>query len=395
MSAMHDWGDGSAWLYALSFGVFGMAWASVAAVVAQLTQSARSANSMLALFIGASFLIRGIGDFLATAGNGGLAEPGFLTYLSPFGWLEMARSLTAPNFALLLPPLICIVLVIPLAFFLLSRRDVGAGILPARTGRARASKLLKTPVGLTLYLQKNVFIGWLVGSLAMAAVIGVLTPNMADVYDVSPSAKDMIQALGGAGAMIPSLLSAMIAITAFFVVAYAIQAISRLRGEEVSRHLESLLATGFGRIKWLVLHVVFVAVGATIILVLSSGLMGGLAALGGADLSFNIGDFLLAGLSYMPMILVFIDAYVVLFGILPQIAAALAWIYAGFMFFVSWIGPMLNLPDWAMQLSLTSHIASVPAEAMKTVPLIIMLTFAICALAFGVFCWRNRNIASE
>lgn len=80
-----SWGAESAWLYGIGTGAFGFAWASLSAVVVQLVQSGRSANGMLAGIMGATFLIRGVGDFLGQVQAGGMHVPAWYSWLSPFG----------------------------------------------------------------------------------------------------------------------------------------------------------------------------------------------------------------------------------------------------------------------------------------------------------------------
>jgi ABC-2 type transport system permease protein len=218
-----DWGDGSVWLYSASFAAFGIAWAAVAALCAQLFESARTTNAVLAIAIGVAFVLRGVGDFLSTRSADGVMYAAWPSWLSPFGWLQSTRSLTHPEWWPLILPIALAGVMFAAAFLLLAWRDEGAGIIPARRGRARASRFLRTPFGIAWYVQKNVFLGWLCGSLALVTIIGVLIPQMGNVIESSPDVSQLMQTMGGGTALIPSFLSAMLMITALMVVAYGIQ----------------------------------------------------------------------------------------------------------------------------------------------------------------------------
>lgn len=384
------WGAEQSWLYAVAMGSFGLVWAAIAAVVVQLVENGRSANGMLAGLIGLGFIIRGMGDFLGTADGGGIHQPAWMSHLVPFGWLQATRPLTHPEWAPLLISVGVAILMIGAAFVLLSRRDVGAGLLPSRRGKARASSLRKTPLGLTLYLQKNVFIGWFVAVMVLVGTIGVLVPQMSDIYNESDSMREMIQAIGGVGELIPSFMSAMLSIMSMMVFGYVIHGATKIRAEESSGRLESVLATKLTRIKWIGLHVATVLVGAAIML----GMMGLVLALcvnSLSDFSVDIGRYTIAGLSYVPIAVAFMGLYLGLFGLAPRIAGGVSWVYYGFVFFALWLGPIVQLDQTVMNVSMMEHISAPPAEDILWKPLVAIGAIAIglCIAGFALFHRRD------
>ena len=388
------WSTSQTWLYALALGGFGLVWASIAAVIAQLVESRRSANGILAGLIGAVFVIRGLGDFLGSTDAVGLHQPAWISSLSPFGWLQATRPLTVGEWAPLLISLAAIIVMTIVGFVLLANRDVGAGLMPSRKGRARASRLRQTPLGLTLYLQKNVFIGWLAGVLVMVGTIGALVPQMSEIYGGSDSMRQMIESIGGTGALIPSFLSAMMAIICLMVFAYVIQGLGKLRSEEASGHLENVLATGLSRGKWLGLHAVVVLTGGLVMLALT-GLILALCVNGLSDFSVDTGQYALAGLSYAPVMLAFAGLYLLLFGLVPQAASGVTWLYFGFVTFALWLGPIMQLDQSIMNLSIMEHIAAPPAEKIAVVPLVVISGLAIGFIMVGLNVLRSRNITSD
>ncbi|MCL1929560.1 hypothetical protein FWF93_00165 [Candidatus Saccharibacteria bacterium] len=395
MDSLYDaWGNGSVALYAVTMGVFGFVWASIAAILTQLFESTRTANTMAAILIGVAFMLRGIGDFLGEIGANGTIQAAWPSWLSPFGWSQATRSLTFPDWLPLLAPLVFVVVAIPLAFFMLSRRDVGSGLLPARSGHARASKFLRTPLGLTWYLQKNVFLGWACGAIALVAVVGALVPQMSKVYDSSPDLAQMIAAMGGNGALIPTFLSAMLMIAVLMILAYAIHALSRTRVEESSEHLESLLGTHFSRTKWLGLHLAVVLIGAAVMLVVS-GLIMALCVNTLSSWSVDVGEYVIGALSYWPLVALLAGLYIALFGLLPRATGAVLWAVYGFIAFMSWIGPLMRLDQWIMDLSPLSHMASAPAEAIRLTPLAVLSVIALMLGVLGFMTWRNRNLVQH
>ncbi|HSX96094.1 MAG TPA: ABC transporter permease, partial [Streptomyces sp.] len=81
-------GQGAMGAAAFGLGIagVGMVFATMAAVVAQLTESARLARGLTAGVLGGAFVLRAAGDASANDGSS------LWTWLSPLGWLENERS---------------------------------------------------------------------------------------------------------------------------------------------------------------------------------------------------------------------------------------------------------------------------------------------------------------
>lgn len=390
-----QWSASQSWLYAIAMGLFGLTWAAITAVVAQLFESTRSVIGTMSVLVGAAFMLRGVGDFMgAAANNGGLIQPMWISYLSPFGWMQATRALTYPEWWPLIIFALFIIVAIVWAFFLQSVRDVGAGILPSRAGRDRAKPFRRTLPGLTWYLQKNIFLGWFIGTLSFIVIIGWLVPEMSDVFDSSEFTQQLIQAIGGIGAIIPAFLSTFLMLTAIAVGGYVMQGLGKMRGEEAKGYLENLLATRVSRFKWLALHVSTVLIGGTLILVLSAVVLAVSTNLL-TDVDVSVWEFALAGLSYVPVLLAFVGAFVLLFGLIPRAAGAIVWTYYGFIAFATWIGPMIGMPDWLMNFNIMTHIAAAPANDILVTPLLIITGGAIVAFVAGNMIWRNRDLVAS
>ena len=387
------WPAEQSWLYAVALGAFGVVWAGIAAIVVQLVESGRTANGMLAALVGAGFLLRGIGDFLGTTNSSGYHEAAFASMLSPFGWMQAASPLVDPRWSALWLPFVAAGIFAAIGFALLAQRDVGAGLLPSRAGRQRAARFLATPLGLTWNRQKGIFFGWLAGIMVLVATIGGLVPQMTDVFEGSDMI-EVIQAIGGVGELIPAFMSAMMAIICLLVFGYAIHALGKLRSEETSGHLESILATKVSRSKWLGLHVGVVLFGGLFMLAVVGSLLAILtSAL--SEFSIDVWEYTLSSLSYAPLLLAFMALYVVLFGILPRLASGVTWLYFGFVFFALWLGPIVGLEEWVMNLSILEHLASPPAEDIDWPPLGIISAVSVALIAAGFAAFNHRNIGNN
>jgi ABC-2 type transport system permease protein len=328
---------------------------------------------------------------MGSVGANGLIRPEWFSYLSPFGWTQATRALTFPDWWPLLVPAVFIVVVIPLAFWLLGLRDLGEGLLPSRAGRARATASLRTPLGFTWYIQRNVFIGWFVGVISLIATIGALVPEMSKVFNSTDTVRMLIESIGGTGALVPAFLSTMLALGVIAITGYVIQGMGKLRAEESSGHTENLLATRLSRYRWLGLHVGMVLLLALVMLVLSGAVMA-LMTNFGSDYNVDVFDYILAAVSYFPIMLAFAGLYVLLFGLVPRLAGTIVWTYFGFMAFSTWIGPMVGFPEWLMNLSVIKHFASAPASDIQIMPVVVVSVVGVALLTAGTIAWRQRNL---
>ncbi len=79
-------GTAGALAFGLGLAAVGMLFATMAAIVAQLTETARLARGLTSAVLGAAFLLRAAGDSATDDGSS------VLTWASPLGWLENLRA---------------------------------------------------------------------------------------------------------------------------------------------------------------------------------------------------------------------------------------------------------------------------------------------------------------
>ena len=69
-----------------------------------------------------------------------------------------------------------------------------------------------------------------------------------------------------------------------------------------------------------------------------------------------------------------------------------AWGLLGACFLLLYLGPLLSLPDWVMDISPYTHIPLLPAAELDVVPLIVLTVIAAALAAVGVVGLRRRDI---
>jgi ABC-2 type transport system permease protein len=172
---------------------------------------------------------------------------------------------------------------------------------------------------------------------------------------------------------------------------YAVQATLRLRSEESSLRAEQLLATPLSRIRWAAGHLTL-AFGGSIVVLVVAGLALGVtdaAVTGDADVN---GRALGSSIVYIPAIWVMVGITTALVGLAPRAAPA-AWGVLGVCFVIGMFGQVLDLPQWASDLSPFEHVPQLPAAELALLPLAILTAAAALSTAVGLLGLRRRDVA--
>jgi ABC-2 type transport system permease protein len=362
-----------------SFGAVGLVFAGVGALTAQIPENARAAHGMAAAVLGFSYVARAAGDL----------GDGTLSWLSPIGWGQALRPFADERWWPLLVALAFTVALVVGAFALLSRRDLGAGLVPPRPGPPRASSALGHPLGLAVRLQRGSVMGWSVGLFLLGLSYGSVGKNIEEFLDDNQAVGDLIDQVGGAS-LVDSYFVTTILFMALIGTGFAISSALRLRGEETSGRAEPVLATGVERWRWAVSHLA-VALAGTVILLFFAGLGVGVAH------GIRTGDLgeapRLAGaaLAQVPAVWVMVGIAAALFGVAPRAVAA-GWGALAFCLLVGIVGPMLDFPGWVEDVSPYSQAPELPAHSLTAGPVIGLTALAAGLTTFGVMAFQRRDI---
>ena len=147
-------GAGPGLYFALTMVATAVMFLAVGALTSQLGATRRQAASYAAAFLGVAYAVRLIAD--AGVGLHGLV------WLSPLGWVEELRPLTAPQPLALVPVVAFTALVATVAVRLAGRRDVGASIVADRATSPAHLRLLSGPPAWLSgwYARRSLAGGW-------------------------------------------------------------------------------------------------------------------------------------------------------------------------------------------------------------------------------------------
>ncbi|MFD5804874.1 ABC transporter permease [Streptomyces sp. NPDC127020] len=373
-------GQGAAGAVAFGLGVagVGMLFATMAAIVAQLTESARQARGLTAGVLGGAFVLRAAGDSATADGSS------VLTWLSPLGWLENLRPFAGERWWVLALIAGAAVVQGAVAYGLAGRRDLGMSFLPTRPGPAAGR--LATAGALAWRLQRGSVLGWSVGFLLAGLVYGGMTEGAADLVGDNEQARRIIERMGGQAEITDAFVSAMVGMLGLVAALYVVASVLRLSGEETSGRAEPVLAGAVGRLRWAAGHLV-VAFGGAALIMLLAGV--GFAAGYGRDAGAILG----ACLVQLPAVWVIGGAAVLLHGVLPRGSVA-AWGIAGAVLLLGWVGPALDVPQAVLDVSPFGHLPKLPGGEMSWSPVLVLLLIAGVLVAAGLAGLRRRDVST-
>ncbi|MGW2394864.1 ABC transporter permease [Streptomyces lydicamycinicus] len=369
----------------LALGGTGTLFAALAAVAAQLTESARLAKGLTGVVLGLAFAVRAAGD----AATDWAGSP--LTWASPVGWSENLRPYAGERWWVLLLFLAATALAALAAYALTARRDLGMSFLPARPGPAVAPRSLSGPLGLAWRLQRTTLLGWTAGFLGVGALFGGIAKGAADLVGDNQQTREIVERMGGQQGLAEAFLATMTGLLGMVAALYAAGAVLRLRGEETGERAEPVLAGAVSRLRWAGSHLAL-AYGGTVVILASGGLALGLTyGLSVDDPGGQLGPVLTAALSQVPAVWTLTGLAVLVYGLFPKATPAV-WALVGGCLALGWLGPSLKFPAWAMNLSPYSHLPKLPGADATAAPFLWLPALAVLFAAVGLVGVRRRDV---
>ena len=359
---------------AMCLGITGVAmvFGAVAAVTAQLWRQARTATGAAMAALAGAALVRGIGDVINNSGSA-------LSWFSPIAWAQQMRPFVDLRwwpFALLVALTVALMV---LAAWLESRRQYDDGNIPS-TGERPNARPITDVFGLHLTLQRGQTIGWTVGLFLAGLAFGSMTKSLLDAAKDNPLLARVLTAQGTDG-----VYTTMTQFLAAAASAYVVSAVLRVYNDEESGLGEAVLAGAVSRWRWLLTAVASALVGSTV-LMFFAGLGNGLGA--GITLGEpgTIVRLTLAGLAYVP-------AMAVIAGVAAMAVAVrhawIGWLAVTFVVTSVYLGALLRLPRWLIDLSPVGR-TTAPMD-YAVVALTVMAVIAAALTLCAGWIYRSRD----
>jgi ABC-2 type transport system permease protein len=274
---------------------------------------------------------------------------------------------------------------------LLSRRDVGAGLVAERPGAPRAGSTLRGVTTLAWRLNRGSLLLWTIGLCLYGLLVGSVVNGVGDEIGDSQSARDVVARLGGTDQIEQAFVAVAFGMLGMVASAFAISLTLRLHQEESSQRAETLLAGAVSRNRWLASHLVSALVG-TAIAMMVAGLVAGLtygAAAG--DVTGKLATVLGTAAVQLPAVWLLVAVTVALFGLLPRFTPA-AWGMLIAFIAVFMLGSLSNSPQWLLDLEPFTHIPHVGSGNFSATALWWLLALDTALIALGAMAFRRRDL---
>jgi ABC-2 type transport system permease protein len=367
--------------FGLALAGSGLVFTAVAAVAAQLSTGARTARGIAFGVLGLAFGLRAVGD----------ASSGVLSWFSPLGWSLQVRPYAGERWWVLFLHLATTIILTISAYALLSRRDVGGGLIADRPGPPTASASLSGALGLAWRLQRATLFAWTIGLCLYGLLIGSVVHGIANELGDSATLREIINRLGGSQALEGSFITIAFSFLAVAAAALAVSSALRLYQEEAAQRGETLLAGAISRTRWAASHIVFAIVGPAVAM-LAAGLITGLTyGIAAGDVGGKLCSVLAVAGLQLPAIWMLAAITVALFGLVPKFTPV-AWGALVAFVAVYLLGSIAGLPHWLIDLEPFVHAQRAPGEAFRAAPVGWLLVIDAALLGLGLLAFRRRDL---
>lgn len=364
--------------------VIGLSWVGVTAVAAQLTSSTRGTTGWSLGALAVAFLVRAVGDTAAAD-----SPARFLSWLTPLGWGVKVSPFGENRYAIAVLGIALYAVLVVVAYALLDRRDLGAGVLPSRAGHERST--IASPGALTLRLARGTLVGWLVAYIVLGIVLGSIAGSVV-TFVSTPEIADMLRALGGAAGSVTDLYFATeLHFAAVGASALAIALVTRMHTEETTNRLEAVLATPARRVTWALGHVALAILASAVVMVVGAAVAGLMHGDDVGDVGGTVWRLTGAALSTLPAVWVALSVAMLLYGAWPRFTG-LAWAALIVFLLLGEFGELLDLPDWLVDLSPFTHLPALPGGTLEWAPLAGLTLVAAVAGGAGLMAFRRRDV---
>ncbi|WP_368505361.1 ABC transporter permease [Alkalihalophilus sp. As8PL] len=370
---------GASLLYGAALGATGIFFAAVTALFAQLSENSRGTIGYSFTVLGVAYLIRAVGDVSNEA----------LSWFSPLGWI-LGTEVYVNNYWW--PIVLTIggsIVVLLIAFYLMTIRDLGSGFLASKPGRKNAPRSLLSPFGLALRLQRTGIIAWAIGMFVLGVSYGSVLGDLESFFSNNEMLTEMLAPIEGV-TLTEQFLTMLMAVISMICTVPALLFMLKLKGEEKKGQIEHLLTRAVSRNQVLGSYLLLSLLFGFVMLFLA---LVGLWSAGNAVMEEAISFSLMfkAAMVYLPAIWVMTGLAVFAIGWLPKVTS-LSWLYLGYSFLVVYLGSLLQFPEWMGKISPFGHIPEYPVEEIDFVTLCVLTMMAIALIITGFIGYRKRDI---
>ncbi len=364
---------------------FTMVTVAVAGTASQVFLSRSAASGAAAAVVAAGVLAR----MVANSAD----ERAWLGWLTPSGWLDQVRAFDANRGAVLALPVVVTAGLVTAAAVLRARRDTGAAVITGRVVPRSTTWGLGGPGVFAWRSNLGVLLGWAVGVAAWGGVVGSMAPAIGEFLVDDPGFQAILAAMGmDVADLVRGFVGMSGTILGLVIALYGAFRLGAVRAEEASTRAELLLTRPVTKPRWLLGHLLGLAVGAVLLAGTASAATWAGAATAGADVT--AGDAFAAVFNTLPAVSVFVGLTVLALGLAPRLTTAIGASLPLIAYVLQVVGPLLDWPDTLVALSPFHHLEAVPVDPFGLPAALVMLAVGTVTALAGVVAFERRDLVS-
>ena len=373
-----------AWALAGTVCVVGWAFSALAAVASQLGRQVGQARSLSMIVLALAFGMRVAADQVAEG-----SSSNWLRWLSPLGWRDLVRPYSDDRFAVLAVCGVIAIALVIVAAALAAHREYLDSYLPDHSASRRRSRL-RGHMDLLTRLSRRGALGWALASTGLAALYGSVSGSVNDLLAPDSPTASYVGKMAS-GSAVEQFMSLLTVVTVLLVAVAAVRRMNRLAGLEHAGLVEVELATGVSRSRLFLSQVLGAMIESAILLVISAAVLAATTAVQLTD-DHAVARAFVFTVSQMPGMVAAIGIAAGLVGLAPRLVG-LSWAVVTWSAFAQFFGGLVELKDWAKDLSVLGHHLDVVGSP-DWKPLAVQTVIGLVGIAIGLASYTRRDMPS-
>ena len=371
-----------AWALAGTICVTGWAFSAIAAMACQLGRQVGQARGLSMLVLALAFAMRVSADQISDG-----TDSDWLRWLTPLGWRDLVRPYTDDRFAVLLACCAIAIAVMLSAAVLAARREYLDGYLPDRSSSRRRWRV-RGHMDLLGRLSWRSLVGWALASTALALLYGSVSGSIKDLLAPGSPTASWVGKMA-VGSPVEQFMSLMTVVTTLLVAVAAVRRVNGLAGLERAGLVEVELAVGVSRGRVLLSQVLCALIESIVLLLVSATVLAATTATQLTDDHAVARSFLFT-VSQLPGMVAVIGIAAALVGLAPRLAG-LSWVVVTWSAFAQFFGGLVELKDWAKDLSVLGHHLDVVGTP-DWKPLAVQTMVGLIGVMIGLVAYTRRDL---
>ena len=373
-----------AWALAGTVCVVGWAFSALAAVASQLGRQVGQARSLSMIVLALAFGMRVAADQVAEG-----SSSNWLRWLSPLGWRDLIRPYSDDRFAVLAVCGVIAIALVIVAAALAAHREYLDSYLPDHSASRRRWRL-RGHMDLLTRLSRRGALGWALASTGLAALYGSVSGSVNDLLAPDSPTASYVGKMAS-GSAVEQFMSLLTVVMVLLVAVAAVRRMNRLAGLEHAGLVEVELATGVSRSRLFLSQVLGAMIESAILLVISAAVLAATTAVQLTD-DHAVARAFVFTVSQMPGMVAAIGIAAGLVGLAPRLVG-LSWAVVTWSAFAQFFGGLVELKDWAKDLSVLGHHLDVVGSP-DWKPLAVQTVVGLVGIAIGLTSYTRRDMPS-